>query len=176
MVEQLRLHIQRQLVSVLEEAVQEFEPQAEAESVKDPLSFLVAKGLEAAADLQTLWPVYSREGSVWETGAYRRKLLLLESLAAGVVRSLRRAEELALAYRERASEPLPRADELVASLNAAVEIHDRITRTQARLQRSWPAVDRNMITESRAALDRGEGEAITDLVKRLEQSGPLVKE
>ena len=176
MVEQVRLHLQRQLVSVLEEAVQEFEPQNGAEELKDSLNFLVAKALEAAADLQTLWPTYNREGSVWETGAYRRKLLLLESLACGVVRSLRRAQELVQGYGERAGEAISGAHELVAALSAAEEVHSKITQRLARLQKPWPAVDRSIIAESRSALDRNEGEHIADMVKRLESGNPLVKE
>ena len=46
MFEQVRLHFQRRVVSVLEEAVQEFEPDEESGELKGPLSFLVAKALD----------------------------------------------------------------------------------------------------------------------------------
>ncbi len=176
MVEQMRLHLQRRLMNVLEEAVQEFQPQEDPEAIKDPLSFLFAKALESAADLQTLWPAYSKEGSVWEAGSYQRQLLLVETLASGVIRSLRRAQELAQAYGERGGESLPRTDELGSALTNAVEIHDRITRTLARLNKPRPALDRNMLAEARAAMDRGEGENIREIARRLESGGSLVKE
>ena len=86
---------------------------------------------------------------------------------------LLKRKDLASDYRERAGEALPRADELVSSLTTVREIHDRITRTLTRLQTPWPAVDRNMIAESHAALNRGESENVTELLKRLENGGLL---
>jgi hypothetical protein len=176
MFEQVRLHLQRRVVSVLEEAVQEFEPAAASRELLEPLSFLVAKALEAAADLQALWPLYTREGSVSESGGYRRRLTLLEALAGGVVRSLRRAQELAAGYAQRTGKAIPRAGELASSLAGAAEVQDHISRTLVRLNRPWPPVNRNMIDEARAALDRGEGEDVNAIVQRLKSGKPLVKE
>ena len=83
--------------------MQEFEPPAETQGLQDLVSFLVSKGLDAAADLQTLWPLYHLEGSAGETQGYRRKLTVLESLAASVPHSLQKADALAQDYEKRYS-------------------------------------------------------------------------
>jgi hypothetical protein len=44
------------------------------------------------------------------------------------------------------------------------------------LDRPRKPLNRERIAESQAAYNRGEGEPISDVIARLEQGGPLVKE
>jgi hypothetical protein len=61
---------------------------------------------------------------------------------------------------------VPNAGELRAEIAALIAIRSTVCDTWPRLDQ-LPPVDRNMIAESRASFDRGEGEPIDELIRRL---------
>lgn len=142
------------------------------------LDQLVARAVQMAGILKIAWRMCTQEGSVWETDAYARRVQVVEFLARIVEDSLTRTQELVARTRSKHPEwVVPReAAEVGTHFPAAREILTKARELSMWLARERPPVNEEMIRRSCAALDHGEGEAITDIVARLKSGGPLVQE
>lgn len=142
------------------------------------LEQLIAKAVRIAAGLQNIWNVCVRDGSVWEAGFYAQRMRLMEFLGGIVVEILGRAD--GIATHTRAKHPAWKAPaaaaEVWSKLASAREIVAESRRLQEWLNRPAPPVNQEMIRQSRESLDRNEGESIDDVIARLENGGPLVRE
>jgi hypothetical protein len=131
-----------------------------------------------ATGLQSIWPVCSREGSIWETKSYAERIRVVEFLAMTVVDVLTRVKEIVARTRSQHPEwiaPQVTAD-VQLSLEAARAVLARVTDLREWLNRPRPPVNEEMIRRSQESLNRGEGEAVSDLLARLTNGGPLVGE
>jgi hypothetical protein len=138
------------------------------------LQMLVLKAVLMANGLKIVWPGCTREGSVWETGPYLRRMQHVEFLARVVVDVLTRTQEIVA--RTRATHPewvAPREmAEVQSNLPAAQEILAQVQKLLAWLNRPRPPANEEMIRRSQESLSRGEGELLGDIIARLKDGGP----
>ena len=91
-------------------------------------------------------------------------------------RIIRRGAEIARAYADLSGHEVARLAQFEEQSKAfPLWVKECMARWEM-LGRSRRPLNRERIAESQAAYDRGEGEAVADVVARLEQGGPLVKE
>jgi hypothetical protein len=144
----------------------------------EALQTLVLRAVQMAIGLRIAWPACTREGPVWETGAYALRIRAVELLAGIVVDVLTRAQEIVA--RTRTAHPewvAPReAAELQANLPVAREILQKAQELSAWLSRKRPPVNEEMVRRSQESLSRGEGEDVGEIIARLQGGGALVKE
>ena len=142
------------------------------------LEGMVVRAVQLANALQTVWLACSQEGSVWETEAYSLRMRAVELLALTVADILTRAGEIIASTRATQPEWVapPAATEVGPSLRAAREVVTKIQGLVQWLNRPRPPVDQEMIRRSRESLSRDEGEAVSDIIARLTQGSPLIKE
>jgi len=111
-------------------------------------------------------------------GWYRERVRVMEFLSDTVVDILARTQKILERCRQEYPEwpALALAGEVAASSHAAKDIATKVRQTRQWLERPQPPLNAEMIRHSQEALDRGEGEEISDLIARIEAEGPLVKE
>jgi hypothetical protein len=142
------------------------------------LESLVVRAVQLAFSLQTVWPFCTQEGSVWETGYYNSRIRTVEFLAYIVADILDRTRELL--ERTRAKHPEWKAPREAGGVAPGLEAARRVF-TEARklvewLNRPRPPVNEDRIRHSQESLNRGEGEALSDIIARVEKGDPLVKD
>lgn len=133
------------------------------------LDQLIERAVRVADGLQSIWMVCSREGSVWETNIYSRRIQFVEFLAGIVVEILTRADELVVRTRENHpdwKEPAAAAN-IQPSLAAARGIAAKACDLLQWLSRRRQPADEEMIRRSQESLGRGEEEVIDDLIARI---------
>jgi hypothetical protein len=142
------------------------------------LEYLVLSSLQMASGLQLAWSLATEQDKVWESGSYLRRVQALDFLAGVVVDMLTRTREIVASTQARHPEWLapPQAVELDSRLQALKELAAAIRKTLAWINRPRPAVSQDMLQRSQASLDRGEGEAVGEIIARLKNGGPLVRE
>lgn len=142
------------------------------------LEQLVTRAVRIACGLQSIWTICSQQGSVWETNFYSQRIRFVEFLAGIVVEILTRADEIVARMRENHPEwnaPAAAANvqpSLAAARSIAAKSHDLLQW----LSRPRRPADEEMIRRSQESLGRGEGEAVGDIIARLQSGGPLVEE
>ena len=145
---------------------------------RQALELLVYRAVQLAADLEGLWTVCTREGSIWEQGFYFSRMRALDLLAFVVTDILTRTQKIV--ERTQADNPdwlgPPTAEKIGLSLEAACQVFSETQKLLQRLSRPWPSVDTDLVRRSREALRRGDGEALDELIARAEKGEPLVKE
>jgi len=103
---------------------------------------------------------------------------LVEFLARIVADVLTRTQEIVT--RVQAADPQwvapPEIVEMRSNLPVAHEIVASAQKLMAQLSRQWPPVNEEMIRRSQESLNRGEGERLGEIIARLKDGGPLVKE
>ena len=142
------------------------------------LESLMARGLQLASGLELAWALATAEDTVWERGAYLRRVQAIDFLATVVVDILTRTQEILASTRAKhpdAAAPQGAA-EVGPRVQAVKQIAAAVRETLDWLNRPRPPVNEEMLRRSRKSLDRGEGEPIGDLIARLNSGGPLVKE
>ena len=142
------------------------------------LELLVVRAVQLARGLQTVWFACTRAGGAWETGYYLSRIRAVEFLATTVIDILTRANEILARTQEKHPEwmaPLAAA-EVRPNLDAAQEVVTKARELLQWLNREPLPVNEEVIRRSYESLDRGEGEAVSDILARLVNGGPLVKE
>ncbi len=142
------------------------------------LETLTVRAVQLTSGLQRAWRVCTREGSVWETGYYLSRVRAVEFLALNLVELLMRTGDLIARTRQKQPDwAVPAAAaEVGPQLAAAREVAVKARELVQWLNREPPPANQEMLWSSQASLDRGEGEAIGELVSRLERGEPAVKE
>jgi hypothetical protein len=163
----------------VEDAVQAAEWKCAEEPKADPAARAQQLADEALATMKAMarlcgeyWG-YGIAGAIRDVpaavGRLRRRLNHGAALIA-------RALELAQAFAADAGRPLSSVDDLIAAKPHYQRLIEETMERWDLLQRRPGPLDREMIAASRAAVERGEGEDVADILARLETGGPLVKE
>jgi hypothetical protein len=145
----------------------------EAAAIAD---FFVDEGIGVRQSSLRLWDYHWKRalaGKVPDRREYGTQLLALLDRGGRVIR---RGAALARAYAEKSGQEVARLAQFEEQSSAfALWVKECIARWEM-LGRPRMPLHRERIADSQAAYERGEGELVSEVVARLEQGGPLVKE
>jgi len=145
----------------------------EAAAIAD---FFVDEGIGVRQSSLRLWDHYwtrALAGKIPDREARGAKLL---SLLERGGRLICRGAALARAYADLSGHEIARLAQFEEQSKAFSLWVKECTARWEMLGRSHKPLQRERIAESQAAYERGEGEPVSDIIARLEQGGPLVKE
>jgi hypothetical protein len=145
----------------------------EAAAVAD---FFVDEGIGVRQSSLRLWDHYwtrALAGKIQDRGERGAKLFSLLERGGHIIR---RGAALARTYADLSGHEVARLAQFEEQSKAfLVWVKECQARWQM-LDRPQKPLNRERIAESQAAYERGEGEPVSEVVARLEQGGPLVKE
>ncbi len=145
----------------------------EAAAIAD---FFVDEGIGVRQSSLRLWNHYWTRALAGKVPDLRERGAKVFPLLERGGRIIRRGAEIARAYADAAGRDVARLA-LFEEQSAAFPLW--VKECEARwemLDRPHKPLNRDRIAESQAAYARGDGEPISDIIARLEQGGPLVKE
>jgi hypothetical protein len=145
----------------------------EAAAIAD---FFVDEGIGVRHSSVRLWNHYwtrALAGEIPDRQAYGAKIL---SLLERGSRILRRHAAIARAYADLSGHEVARLAQLEEQSQAFPLWVKECTARWEMLGRPRKPLNRERIAESQAAYERREGEPVADVIARLEQGGPLVKD
>ncbi len=142
------------------------------------LEDLLTRALQLASGLQGAWSLATEEGKVWESDSYLRRIQAIDILAKVVVDMLTRTREILATARVKYPNRMapPREAEVKPSLEAARGVATKSGELLQWLNRTRPPVNEVMLQRSRDAYAGGAGEPVSEIIARLANGGPLVKE
>ncbi len=145
----------------------------EAAAIAD---FFVDEGIGVRQSSMRLWDHHWTRALAGKIADRRERGTKLISLLERGGRVLCRGARIARAYADLAGEEVARLAQFEEQCAAfPLWVKECMTRWEM-LDRPRKPLNHERIAESRAAYERGEGEAVSDVIARLEQGGPLVKE
>jgi hypothetical protein len=145
----------------------------EAAAIAD---FFVDEGIGVRQSSIRLWDYHwarALTGKIPDRQECGAKIL---SLLERGERIIRRGAALARAYADLSGHPVARLAPFEEQSKAFPLWVKECGARWEMLSRPHKPLQRERIAESQAAYERGEGEAVADVIARLEQGGPLVKE
>jgi len=145
----------------------------EAAAIAD---FFVDEGIGVRQSSLRLWNHYWSRALAGKVPDRRERGTKLLALLERGDRLIRRGAALARAYAEVSGHEVARLTQFEQQSQAfPLWVQECMTRWEM-LSRPQPPLRRERIAGSQAAYARGEGELVSDVIARLEQGGPLVKE
>jgi hypothetical protein len=145
----------------------------EAAAIAD---FFVDEGIGVRQSSLRLWEHHwtrALAGKIPDREEHGAKLL---SLLERGSRIIRRGAEIARAYADRSGSEVARLAQFEEQSKAFPLWVKECRARWEMLGRPRKPLDHERLAESQAAYERGEGEPLSDVIARLEQGGPLVKE
>jgi hypothetical protein len=138
--------------------------------------FFVDEGIGVRQSSLRLWDHHWKRalaGKIQDRGERGAKLLSRLERGGHIIR---RGAALARAYADLSGHEVARLAQFEEQSKAFPLWVKECRARWEMLGRSHKPLNRERITESQAAYERGEGEPVSEIVARLEQGGPLIKE
>jgi hypothetical protein len=145
----------------------------EAAAIAD---FFVDEGIGVRQSSLRLWEYHWTRALAGKMSDRREHGAKLFSLLERGGRIIRRGAAIARAYADLSGHPVARLAQFEEQSNAFPFWIKECSARWEMLGRPHKPIKRERIAESQAAYERGEGEPVSEVVARLEQGGPLVKE